>query len=195
MAGLAGNVNLSVPDAPGAAVPAVSTTSLPSAHKNGPSRPATALNRPSACLCRRARPERFLRPEKAFLAASRNRSQTPDYSGLAPQGRPSEASSPVLTGLPPGRPTETQRPLSPTRGSLQRAARWVSRRGWGRESEGDGAGAHTRRYQSRCGQVDQSRITIRRVRMRTSAATLMSRVRQVQGWPSPNGSRRRRCRK
>jgi transposase len=41
--------------------------------------------------------------------------------------------------------------------------------------------SHTRRNQPRCGQLDDSRITIRRVRTTTSAATLMSSVRQVQG--------------
>jgi hypothetical protein len=55
--------------------------------------------------------------------------------------------------------------------------------------------SHTRRYQSRCGQRGDSRTTIRRVRTTTSAATLMSRIRQVQGCPSLSGSRCRRNRK
>jgi hypothetical protein len=58
---------------------------------------------------------------------------------------------------------------------------------------GVGAGSrnrsHTRRYRSRCGQLEDRRTTVRRVRTTTSAAPLMSRLRQVQGCPSPSGSR------
>src|SRR6516165_5834250 len=43
--------------------------------------------------------------------------------------------------------------------------------------------SHTRRYQSRWGQLDDNRITIRRVRTTTSAATLISRVRQAPARP------------
>src|SRR5262249_46518411 len=49
---------------------------------------------------------------------------------------------------------------------------------------------HKTHYTSnRCGQLEDSRTTIRRVLTTTSAATLSSRVRQVQGCPSPSGSR------
>jgi len=46
-----------------------------------------------------------------------------------------------------------------------------------------------RRYQSRCGQREDSRVTIRPVLTTTSCASLMSRAGQVQGCPSSSGSR------
>src|SRR5271166_1338935 len=62
----------------------------------------------------------------------------------------------------------------------------------------EGAGAEpltirlTARKWSRCGQLADSRMITRLARVRTSAATLIRRVRQVLENPSPNGSRRRR---
>ena len=58
-----------------------------------------------------------------------------------------------------------------------------------------GKRSHMRPYQSRWGQLEDSRTTSRRVLTTISTATLISRVRQVQGCPSPSGSRCRRCRK
>lgn len=45
-----------------------------------------------------------------------------------------------------------------------------------------------RKRSSRCGQLAESRTQTRRELVRISAATLISRLRQVQGWPSPSGS-------
>jgi len=45
---------------------------------------------------------------------------------------------------------------------------------------------------SRYGHVAESRTITRRARVMTSAATLITRVRQVQANPSPSGSRFRR---
>jgi YD repeat-containing protein len=120
----------------------------------------------------------------------------PDYSTPGPQGCRSRASRPLATELRPGSAPETHRPLTPEGEVAARGCPTGQPEGSG---TGAGRGArrrsHTRRYQSRCSQLDESRTTIRRVLTMTSAATLMSRVRQVQGRPSPNGSRCRRSRK
>jgi hypothetical protein len=72
---------------------------------------------------------------------------------------------------------EAHRPLTPIRSfELSRVY----------EVDGDGADRRPRcwqmwRYQSWCGQLAAKRMTMRRLVTSTSAATLMSKVRQVQG--------------
>jgi hypothetical protein len=85
----------------------------------------------------------------------------------------------TAAGLGPGGHTA---PFPPPEGGTATGCPTGQPDGWG-----TGTGrrtrrrSHTRRYQSRCGQLEDSRTTIRRVRTTTSAATLMSSVRQVQG--------------
>jgi hypothetical protein len=110
----------------------------------------------------------------------------------AVRGPPARGSGALRQRLP----LWAHHPLSPTRGVTATGCPIGQPEG---SATGAGRGSrrrsHTRRYQSRCGQLDDSRTTIRRVRTTTSAATLMSKVRQVQGCPSPSGSRCRRSRK
>src|SRR4051812_27740660 len=106
----------------------------------------------------------------------------PDYSKPSPRGcRP--WSSSLWVGAPRlGSPLWALRPLTPHGEGTATGCPTGQPEGWG---AGIGRGmrtrSHTRRYQPRCGQLDDSRTTIRRVLTTTSAATLMSRVRQVQG--------------
>ncbi len=75
---------------------------------------------------------------------------------------------------------------------------WVGRAQGGAVAGGEplvfvaATGVPVRDSSSRCGQLEASFTTTRRMLRNTSHATLINRLRQVHGWPSPSGSSRRR---